>query len=182
MSMIKLISDNFTAKHCIFVHDLSMTRLLEYYYYEETLKNEQVIGLQHFGKSTNFKNRSYSQKQDTFKFDMKMFCDFVNKLEVFSKTEDYPKNTYIAKSARSSSPAIQVQKVSEMEYLITRSNNIYDAFEQVYNWSFSLSNSQLDRLLEHLIMIKASILEKSATNLKSLRETLYVNMNVKSTI
>ena len=163
--MDKLISSNFAIDYSIFVHDSGMTSILEFYHFEKDLINDPIVAIQYFGKSFSGKKERYTQDQDIFEFDEKNLCNFVNKLDEFIRTDGYPKNTYLAKSSAANSPAIHIQKISNTEYVLSRSNNIYDALDKKYNWCFNLTNKQLIQLIDQLSLLKNKILEKSCKNI-----------------
>ena len=159
--MDKLISDNFSKDYSIFIHDSGMVSMLEFYYYEKDLINDPIIALQYFGKSCSRKKEKYNQDQDMFIFDEKNLCNFVNKLQEFISSDGYPKNTYLARESSAASPALHLQKKSDTEYVLYRGNNIYETLDKKYNWSFSMTNDQVIQLIDHLIILKNKILEKS---------------------
>ena len=163
--MDKVISSDFSVSYCIFIHGINNSSILKFYFYEQDLMNDQIIALQHFGKSISRQKSKYIQEQDIFIFDEKNLYNFVNKLHEFIENDAYPKNTYITESTSPNSPTLHINKKSDDEFAIARSNNIYDALDRKYNWSVALKRNQVKQLLDELGKLKNKILENSCNKL-----------------
>lgn len=159
--MNTLISSNVNIAYSILIHDISMSKLLEFYYYQKNEFCDDYVAIQYYGKSSVKKKKKYKQKQDMIIFDVNLFFTFIDKLSQLLFIKNYPETAYINQSGSSNDVIIILKKLSDNDYIIAKATNIYDAFSKEYIWSINISNNQAYKLLESLNKIKNNILEKS---------------------